>query len=152
MPKGVYARQPFSDEHRANMSASATGRASVPLGSTRINNGYVMLKVEQPDVWLPEHRVIAAMRWGEAAIKDKVVHHRNEDKTDNRLENLQVVTRDEHLLIHAQLRVNRLPTDHGLEAVVDYLSKTCTIDGCDLRTTRRGQPCNLCSKELGVGG
>lgn len=49
-------------------------------------------------------------------------------------------------------RANALPIDHGLEAVIDWLKLECTIEGCELRTTRRGQPCNLCSNELGVGG
>lgn len=43
-----------------------------------------------------EHRVIYANKFGVASIEGKIVHHKNNDKQDNRLENLEVMTIAEH--------------------------------------------------------
>lgn len=40
----------------------------------------------------------------------EIVHHVNEDKSDNRIENLQIVTRAEHVRIHQPGMGNAKPT------------------------------------------
>lgn len=47
-----------------------------------------------------EHRVIMEKYLGRTLNYNEIVHHLNHDKTDNRLENLQLVTRSEHILMH----------------------------------------------------
>ena len=53
------------------------------------NNGYVLL-----------HRVIVENELGRLLSDDEVVHHINEDKLDNRIENLQVMSKAEHTRLH----------------------------------------------------
>jgi hypothetical protein len=48
-----------------------------------------------------EHRVVVENSIGRMLKENEVVHHINEDKKDNRLENLQIMTRSEHASHHA---------------------------------------------------
>jgi cytochrome oxidase Cu insertion factor (SCO1/SenC/PrrC family) len=47
-----------------------------------------------------EHRQVMERVLGRALTTDEIVHHKNGDMTDNRPENLEVVTRAEHIEIH----------------------------------------------------
>lgn len=51
-----------------------------------------------------EHRVVAEQMLGRPLEPDEVVHHINGDKRDNRLENLQVLSRSEHSRLHHRER------------------------------------------------
>lgn len=129
MPTGVYERTPaacaamshkhtaearakisaaqkgrtLTPEHKANLSKAMKGKGlgtlnrTVPIGSTRINSGgYLLVKVAQPSVWELESRVVAGLNTGDGLI----AHHINEDKTDNRRENIDVQTRPKHCKQH----------------------------------------------------
>jgi hypothetical protein len=53
--------------------------------------------------YVNEHTLIAEQMTGRRIRPDEVVHHINGIKTDNRPDNLLVLTRSEHKLLHAQL-------------------------------------------------
>ena len=67
-------------------------------------NGYyfVGLKLNNKQHIYSIHRLVAASFINEYS-DDKQVHHLNEDKSDNRLENLKVLSADEHNNLHKQI-------------------------------------------------
>lgn len=51
--------------------------------------------------YVAEHRYVMENQIGRYLEKDEVVHHINENKLDNNIENLQLMTRNEHSRLHA---------------------------------------------------
>lgn len=54
------------------------------------------------------HRLVLEAHLGRYLTSDEVVHHINEVKTDNRLENLYLCSAEEHVQIHNRYRHNSL--------------------------------------------
>lgn len=74
-------------------------------GGRTTQKGYVaVLAKDHPRVpshgYMPEHVLVAEKMIGRYLRHDEVVHHRNGIKTDNRPDNLEVMTRAEHMRHH----------------------------------------------------
>lgn len=74
-------------------------------GGRKTYNGYVFILLPADDFFRPmadsagyvrEHRLVMAKYLGRNLQSWEIVHHKNQDRTDNRLENLQLVTDDRH--------------------------------------------------------
>lgn len=50
------------------------------------------------------YRLVAAKILGRPLARNEVVHHINGDRSDDRPENLQIMTQGEHMTLHAALR------------------------------------------------
>jgi hypothetical protein len=94
--RGRHGNQRSGSEHYRWTSARIVaehGYVKVRVGNTHPladDNGYAY-----------EHQLVAIAAIGRALAPGEVVHHRNENKTDNRWENLEVLTSSEHTRRHA---------------------------------------------------
>lgn len=86
------SRRAWADEH-------AAGRSLKPSGYVEITRG--------PNKGRPEHVVLVEEMIGRRLNKGEVVHHINEVKDDNRLENLTLMSEAEHLRIHREQDTSR---------------------------------------------
>ena len=73
-----------------------------PVGYTRIGNGHMQVKCADG-----RFRYRARVMWEEVfgpIPPRRLIHHKNGDPLDDRLDNFQLVTRAEHARIHMELR------------------------------------------------
>lgn len=68
-------------------------------GGVTHSDGYRLIRYARNKT-RSEHRLIMERKLGRVLRSDEIVHHINHDKTDNRLENLTIMTRAEHMDTH----------------------------------------------------
>ena len=86
------------------------GKSITPLGYV------IVLMPDHPNAsvggrYVFEHRIVMEKFLGRTLNRWEVVHHKNEIKTDNRIENLELLTKREH---------DRL---HGIQVDMDYVRR-----------------------------
>ena len=74
-------------------------------GKQTNSNGYVLLRIKSHpkssrDGLIMEHRVVMEQKLGRYLKDSEIVHHKNEIKNDNRIENLEVMERGKHTRLH----------------------------------------------------
>ncbi len=90
----------FSEEWKQNISKARRKYFKGKAKGFDMHNGYKRISVGE-ECGRPEHSVIMERHIGRKLRKGEVVHHINGIKTDNRIENLQLMTSSEHSRLHA---------------------------------------------------
>ena len=117
-----------------------------PIGTRRVrSDGYVVIKVaEGENNWPLEHRVVAEQMLGRPLTTDEHVHHINEDRADNRPENLRILTNAEHQKVHQHWLVQTKQVALTCEACGKAFTKKPS------RVTKHNFCSNKCRMESGV--
>lgn len=81
-----------------------------------------------------------------AIPKGYAVHHKNHDRTDDRLENLEIMPRDEHAHLHEPERRNLAIRARGLEPISEAERlRTCEVCGKQFAIKVRAKSNRFCS-------
>lgn len=93
------ARRKSVETWRKNGNTVPSGPLNPLFMGRRVRAGYIWVWLEGRG-YIQEHRLVAEKTLGRAIAAHEVVHHRNEIRSDNRPENLQVMSRSEHIEEH----------------------------------------------------
>jgi hypothetical protein len=74
-----------------------------------------------------EHRFVIEKATGKKLQTDQEVHHINGIKTDNRISNLQILSKDEHYKLHNSLAKNSCDFKASFETMLGYRIKSIKL-------------------------
>lgn len=92
-------RKPMSKEDKQKRSESNIKYWDSHRKEILNKNGYLSLCIGNHREYV--HRLVMEEHLGRKLTDDESVHHINGDRTDNRIENLQLLTKSEHSRLHA---------------------------------------------------
>lgn len=129
----------ISDLAKENSIKSRRGKPSPNSKGGRIEDkrGYIHIwKPSHPNSnkagYVLEHRLIMAEHIGRTLLTTEDVHHINEVKSDNRIENLELLSKSEHTKKHI----------HNKEEYFANKKKNCIYPECDETTLSKYVLCN----------
>lgn len=99
-----------SDEARRKISES---RKIKGIGHEKLrDDGYIAIyypthPMSNSEGYVMKHRLIMSQFLKRNLDCDEVVHHKNKNKKDNRIENLMILTKSEHASLHAKERFQK---------------------------------------------
>lgn len=112
--------------HRTYPGTQKCRKCRTNQGSRGLTNrGYVWIRLPPEDPMtvmneatghVVEHRLVMARHLGRPLLSTEVVHHRNHNLTDNRLQNLRLMTQSEHAKLHRR-ELKRRKVEQQLQAL-----------------------------------
>ena len=91
------------EEYEVSDKGEIRNSEGLILSQRLSRNGYLRVNLKSKGKYktVEIHRVVAQAFLG--AIYKKQVHHKNGDRTDNNVMNLQIVSKREHRLLHIEM-------------------------------------------------
>lgn len=88
-------------------------RAATWNGGRKKHQGYWMIwkpnhPLAQKNGYIAEHRLVMEKKIGRYLKRKELVHHINEKRDDNRIENLKLIFQPEHVSLHQKGRIRTL--------------------------------------------
>jgi hypothetical protein len=107
-------RPPRGDQWRARISAAALARGEASAkGASLKPSGYIEI-TRGPNKGRLQHVVVMEELLGRPLLPDECVHHKDENRSNNSPDNLELMTRAEHARLHAlENHVNRKRKENG---------------------------------------
>jgi len=100
---------PLSEQHKRNISNAQKGDKCYRWTGGIINvHGYILIKQDDGQ-YKQEHRIIMERHIKRNLTHHEIVHHINQIRDDNRIENLQIMDNKSHMELHNKLmRLNEI--------------------------------------------
>ena len=120
--------------------SSGLKSCNLPVGSERVNKGYILVKVAEPNVWLEKQRQIYESMYGNIPNGHKVIFADNNNRNFD-INNLILVTDAEALIMNnRKLRYDNAVKDKDCEKIYElidleegkYLTKEKFINQCKI--------------------
>ena len=128
--KRLEVRKILSNQKVGNKNPNWKGGKYISSG------GYIYIKIGESKFnrseYIFEHRLVMEKKLGRKLRKNEIVHHINEIKTDNRIENLELTHPKEHNIKHHIGK--KLDKDHKLK-----ISKTMKIRSAQRKRNQNGK-------------
>ena len=105
----IHCKKPYTVKHQEKDSKYCSKKCyneylRAQSNEIILRSGHVAVRESGTSKYRPKHVVVMEAHLGRALYPNEIVHHINYDKQDNRIENLAVMTKEEHGFAHGTIR------------------------------------------------